>query len=93
MSVTSAPSGLALAAVTMTIMDSGGTVKMPMSSVQLSSLTAANWSVYGVVYQKLGTEDQVVPGAIILVNESRYPAGYCYEISDTLGILANGFFG
>jgi len=93
MSVTSAPSGFALANVTMTIYDSGGTVKMPMSSVQLSRLTAANWSVYGVVYQKKGTEDQVVPGAIILVNESRYPAGYFYEISDTSSILANGIFG
>jgi hypothetical protein len=93
MSVTSAPSGFALANVTMTIYDSGGTVKMPMSSIQLSRLTAANWSVYGVVYQKKGTEDQVVPGAIVLVNESRYPAGYFYEISDTSGILANGIFG
>jgi len=92
MTVTSTPSSLALADVTITIYDSGGSIKMPMTSVELSKLTAANWTKYEVIYQKNGTGNEVVPGAIILVNQSSYPAGYRYEISDHLGILANGIF-
>lgn len=92
MTVVSAPSGLALTTALMTIKNDTGAIKAPMDSVQLSNLTAANWSTYNVLYRKIGSESEVLTGASINVSRAIYPRGYGYEISDGWAVLASGTF-
>jgi len=76
----------------MTIFDYNGQVKMPMSSVPLSSLTPANWNTYGVLYQKTSAGSYVGVGDTILVYKLSYPSGHRYQISDSSSIIASGQF-
>jgi len=91
--VTSSPTGLALTTVTLTIKDNNGVVKSPMSAIAMSTLTAANWNTYKVLYQKVNAADtDMTVGASILVYITTYPTNYRYEISDSTSILASGTF-
>ena len=76
----------------MTIFDSNGTVKMPMSSVPIPTLTLANWTTYKVAFQKMHAGIDVGVGDKIFVDRESYPLGYHYRLHDSTRILATGEF-
>lgn len=91
MQVTSAPSGLALSEVTMTIRDPNGATMYPMSAVPLSELTEDNWDTYKAYYQKTkASEDTVNAGATILLDFTTYSAGCHYDLIGGSSVLASG---
>lgn len=93
MLVTSAPTGLLLSSVTLTIRDANGVIRDPMASVPLSELTKDHWNTYKAYYQKLKSADiEVTTGASILVDAATYSAGSTYDVIGSSSILASGAF-
>ena len=90
--VASVRATLLLSGTFISIYDQNGAVKMPMSTVPLSSLTQANWGTYHVVYQSLSGGSTIKVGDRILVYKPSYPSGCQYQLSELSGILAAGTF-
>ena len=89
--VSSAPSGLDLGSVFLTMKDRDGLVKQPMNSVPLSELTEQHWQTYKVYYQKAQNDDTTVTvGSSLLIYKEAYPSGYQYVLSNEMAILGNG---
>jgi hypothetical protein len=90
MTVTAASPGLALSSVEMTIEDTMNNVKL--NSAALSDLTTANWGTNKAIYQKIGTETDVVVGASISVDKASYYFCYKYFFVSGMDALAQGTF-
>ena len=84
------PPNLVLSETTITIFNNYGYVVGAMNKVSLSELTSANWDLYKVLYQKVGTETNVVIGASILVDANTYQTGYKCQIATPTTIMYSG---
>jgi len=82
-----------LSEITMTMRNSNGSIVNPMRQVMLTNLTEENWAIYHVMYLKVGDEDYVRQGARIVIDATRYPSGYRYELVDQYTIISNGVLG
>jgi hypothetical protein len=78
--------------VCMTILDDGGSVKMPVSSIQLANLTLANWTTYRVAFLKVNPSSYLNAGDKISVDQASYPSGYHYQIQVASTNIASGTF-
>jgi len=79
--------------VTFTITDSGGN-KTTINNIPLSTLAQTSpdpWTTYKAKYVKVGSENEVVVSAYMLIDKNTYMTGYGYSFTDGTSILANGY--